>query len=97
MSPESLDSYGTVSAGEPTSVWLPAGTVSISLQSNGGLHRGMHGDLPTIVSGDGERVPVTLLFGGPSAGRFATADIPADGEYVIRARGSDLLIGSAEL
>jgi hypothetical protein len=52
----------------------------------------MQGDLPTIVSSDGERVTVELHRGSH---RFGIARIPADGEYVIRASGADLLIASA--
>jgi hypothetical protein len=106
---DSFDCYGTVPAGQHSILELPAGPVSIAFQSASKYSKGVEADLPKIFDMDGRRLPVELMrsFQGPSLTReekrsplvtrkrFATATIPADGDYAVTAGVNPVLIGTA--
>jgi hypothetical protein len=106
---DSFDAYGTVPRGESATVALPAGPISVSFASGEESSRGVVEDLPTIVGTAGTRVPVEFMgrLQGPRSmkrgyladerirKRFATAEIPADGEYVVTAAACTVLLGTA--
>jgi hypothetical protein len=106
---ESFDSYGTVPKRASASLRLPAGEVSIAFQSGSKTSKGLAADLPTITDSSGRTLPVKFmeLFQGPSITKtgpfsgpvvrkcFATAEVPAEGDYLVTAGACRLLIGSA--
>jgi hypothetical protein len=105
----SFDCYGTVPAGQRSILELPAGPISIAFESGSKYSKGVEADLPNIVDMDGRQLPVELMgsFQGPSMTReekrsplvmrkrFATATIPADGDYAVTAGVNPVLIGTA--
>jgi hypothetical protein len=96
-------------AGQRSILELPAGPISIAFESGSNYSKGVEADLPKIVDMDGRQLPVELMgsFQGPSMTReekrsplvmrkrFATATIPADGDYAVTAGVNQLLIGTA--
>jgi hypothetical protein len=106
---DSFDAYGTVSKGETRTLALPAGPIAVSFESSSQYAEGVVEDMPTITTSGGGRVPVEFMgqFQGPRLmhrseheadkvrKRFATAEIPADGEYVVTAAACTVLIGTA--
>jgi hypothetical protein len=105
---EAFDAYGTVPAGERATVHLPKGPISISFATSEKTSRGVEADVPEITDIHG-KVPVEFMgrMQGPSLmkrgwfadeqvrKRFATAEIPVEGEYVVTARGCKVMLGSA--
>ena len=106
---EAFDAYGTVAAGEAAILRLPAGPVSIAFESSNRGSQGASSDVPSIAGQDGRPVPIEFMgrLQGPSATkagmfadertrkRFASADLPAGGDYVVRATGCTVMLGSA--
>jgi hypothetical protein len=106
---DSFDCYGTVPAGQRSILELPAGPISIAFESGSKYSKGVEADLPKIVDMDGRQLLVELMgsFQGPSITRqekrsplvmrkrFATAMIPADGDYAVTAGVNPVLIGTA--
>jgi hypothetical protein len=106
---DSFDCYGTVPAGHRSILELPAGPISIAFESGSKYSKGVEADLPKIVDMDGRQLPVELMgsLQGPSLTReekrsplilrkrFATATIPADGDYAVTAGVNPVLIGTA--
>ncbi len=106
---DSFDAYGTVPSGESATLRLPAGPISIAFATGEKSSRGVEADLPAIAAVDGGEVPVEFMgaLQGPSSQksgyfadeqvrkRFATAVVPAEGDYVVRAAACTVLIGTA--
>lgn len=106
---DSFDAYGTVPSGESATLRLPAGPISIAFASSEKSSRGVEADVPAIAGVDGAEVRVEFIgaLQGPSLQksgyladeqvrkRFATAQLPAEGDYVVRAAACTLLIGTA--
>jgi hypothetical protein len=105
---DSFDAYGSVPPRESAILRLPAGPISIAFEG-GRNSRGVAEDLPTIASTAGRELPVRLIGGlqGPSATRrgpfgddrkrkrFATTEVPADGDFVVTAGACTVLLGTA--
>jgi hypothetical protein len=105
---DDFDAHGRVELGQTATLELPAGEVSIAFESSETGSRGTPADVPTITAADGSEVAVDLMgaLQGPSAKRrghftdeqirkrFATAKLPSDGAYTVRAAGCGVLIGS---
>jgi hypothetical protein len=108
---DAFAAYGVVPAGESTTVRLPAGAVSIAFESRYPGSRRALADLPSIADDRGREVPIAYTGApqGPSITksgffadqrirrRFATAKLPAPGDYFVRASGSTVLLGSARV
>jgi hypothetical protein len=106
---DSFDAYGSVAAGEAVTLRLPAGPVSIAFESTERSGSADERDLPSIVAARGEELPVEFMgrmqepvlnSGGMSSGnrmrkRFATVELPYDGDYLVQAGAREVLLGSA--
>jgi hypothetical protein len=106
---DSFDCYGTVPAGERAIVELPAGPISIAFESGSRYSKATKEDLPKIVDMRGRELPATFMSGlqGPTSTRtgmhtgdvmrkrFASAEVPTDGDYAITGGACALLIGTA--
>lgn len=106
---EAFDAYGRVAAGEAAVLRLPAGPVSIAFESSNRGSHGASADVPSITGPDGRPLPVEYMgrLQGPSATksgmfadermrkRFASVDLPTEGEYTVRATGCTVMLGSA--
>jgi hypothetical protein len=106
---DAFDAYGVVGAGESRTLRLPAGAVSIAFETSNRGSRGARQDIPSIADPDGRAVPIECMgtLQGPSVTksgyfaderirkRFATAQLPAPGDYLVTASGCTVLIGSA--
>lgn len=106
---DSFDCYGTVPAHQRSILELPAGPISIAFESGSKYSKGAEADLPKIMDMDGRQLPIELMgrLQGPTTTReekrsplvmrkrFATAAIPADGDYAVTAGVNPVLIGTA--